>query len=258
MQEQKWFTRPVFYIVMTLYLVWGFTTLGYGEKWAAMLYREDRYFEYMGAISLFVAAGLSFYIFFRAWKERRSAGIHWIKLAVYLGLALLYFFGAGEEISWGQRIFNIGQPAALAEENSQGELNIHNLPFIESNKLLKADNLFSVFWLGFAVLLPAAGLLSRRLKHFAENFVPVVYWGIGALFLVNYFLAKFAKSIYAQSYKFQIIPFAQAVQEVKESNYELLFVFLTLIVLWDLNRVLARSKQGRTSIPDSQSLQPGI
>ncbi|HEY5901363.1 MAG TPA: hypothetical protein VIU39_02340, partial [Anaerolineales bacterium] len=146
MEERKWFTRPWFYLVMVLYFVLGYATLGWGEKWAATLFPEDHYFENVGAISLFVASGISFYIFFRAWRNRKSAGIHWIKLAVYLGLALLYFFGAGEEISWGQRIFHIAEPAALAKENDQGELNIHNLRFIDKNKLLDADNLFTVFW----------------------------------------------------------------------------------------------------------------
>ncbi len=33
--------------------------------------------------------------------------------------------------------------------------------------------------------------------------------------------------------------FGQAVQEIKESNYELMFVFLSLFVLWDLNRLIS-------------------
>jgi hypothetical protein len=257
MEERKWFARPWFYIVMVLYFVLGYSTLGWGEKWAATLFPEDHYFENVGAISLFVASGISFYIFFRAWRNRKSAGIHWIKLAVYLGLALLYFFGAGEEISWGQRIFHIAEPAALAQANDQGELNLHNLNFIDKNKLLKADNLFSVFWMVFAVALPAVSLLSHPFKRFAETLTPIVYWGIGVLFVVNYLFAKFAKDIYIKAYTYQVIPFPQAVQEVKESNYELLFVFLSLIVLWDLNRMVAASRQTRGSVPDSGSLQPG-
>jgi hypothetical protein len=249
METKKWFHRPAFYVIMTAYFLLGYTTLGWGEKWAATLFPEDHYFENVGAISLFVASGLSFYIFLRAWKNRRAAHIHWIKLLVYLGLALLYFFGGGEEISWGQRIFHIKEPAVMAADNSQGELNIHNLKIFEKSNLLKADNIFTVFWMAFAVVLPAASLLSGQFKRFAASLTPIVYWAIGLLFLFNYFFAKLAKSIYAGVYTYQMIPFAQAVQEVKESNYELLFVFLSLIVPWDLNRQLVNARQAAESEP---------
>ncbi len=243
MDKSKWYFRTPFYVIMTLYFVLGYTTLGWGEKWAAILFPEDHYFENVGAISLFVAAGISFYIFVRAFQNRKNAQIHWLKLLVYLGLAGLYFFGGGEEISWGQRIFHISEPAALASQNTQDELNIHNLKFFEKNKLLKADTIFTVFWMAFAVILPAGALLFKPFKEFAARFTPIVYWGIGALFLINYFLAKLAKTIYEKAYTWPVIPFPQALQEVKESNYELMFVFLSLIVLWDLNRSLTEAKQ---------------
>lgn len=245
MKKDKWFFKLPFYVIMVLYFVLGYTTLDWGEKWAATLFPEDHYFENVGAISLFVASGISFYIFIRAYRNRHALKIHWLKLLVYLGLAGLYFFGAGEEISWGQRIFHINEPTALATQNSQDELNIHNLKFFEKNPLLKADTIFTVFWMAFAVIIPAGALLSGRFEGFAAKFTPIVYWGIGALFLVNYFFAKVAKAIYVHAYTWQVIPFPQAVQEVKESNYELMFVFLSLIVLWDLNRLLNDAKQTR-------------
>ena len=45
--------------------------------------------------------------------------------------ALVLFWIAGEEISWGQRIFDLSTPDAL-EANTQGELNLHNLPGVMS------------------------------------------------------------------------------------------------------------------------------
>jgi len=239
MDKKAWLFQPSFYLVMALYFILAYTTLGYGERWAASLYPEDHYFENIGAISLFVASGLSFYIFVRALKTRAVTGMHWLKLLVYLGLALLYFFGAGEEISWGQRIFHIQEPAELAEENVQHELNIHDLAIFENNELLKSDTIFTMFWLAFAVLIPFGSFVWKRFGEFAENFTPIVYWGIGSLFLFNYLGAKIAKSIYVGAYTFQTIKFGQAVQEIKESNYELMFVFLSLFVLWDLNRLIS-------------------
>jgi hypothetical protein len=238
MNKKEWLFQPVFYVVMVLYFILGYTTLGHGEKWAASLYPEDHYFENVGALSLFVASGLSFYIFVRALKNRATTGMHWLKLLVYLGLAFLYFFGAGEEISWGQRIFHIQEPAELAKENVQHELNIHDLAIFENNEWLKSDNIFTVFWLAFAVLIPFGSFVWKRFREFAEKFTPIVYWGIGALFLFNYLGAKIAKPIYVDAYTFQTIRFGQAVQEIKESNYELMFVFLSLFVLWDLNHLI--------------------
>ena len=47
--------------------------------------------------------------------------------AVYLGAAIVCFFVAGEEISWGQWIFHWQPPEALAAVNLQHETNLHNL-----------------------------------------------------------------------------------------------------------------------------------
>src|SRR6266498_5710550 len=162
MSRNQWFSRPAFYIIMVFYCLLGYATLGWGEKWAASLFPEDHYFENVGAISLFVASAISFYGFARALKTRAITRIHWLKLLVYLGLGLLYFFGAGEEISWGQRIFHIQEPASLAQENTQHELNIHDLAIFEKSKLLKADNIFTVFWMAFAVIIPLAALATKK------------------------------------------------------------------------------------------------
>src|SRR5262249_25557167 len=45
---------------------------------------------------------------------------------LYAGLAVACFFVAGEEISWGQRIFGIETPAPIAAHNIQHEINLHN------------------------------------------------------------------------------------------------------------------------------------
>lgn len=227
--------HPAFYIIMVLYFILAYSTLGWGEKWAATLYPEDHYFENVGVISLFAAAAISLYVYMRALKMRDITRIHGIKLFVYAALAMLYFFGAGEEINWGQRIFHVQASPSLAQENSQQELSIHDLAIVEENPILNADNIFTMFWMGFAVAIPFVSLVWKRFKLFAETLTPIVYWGIGVLFLLNSLFAKLATLIFLSVYNYQPFLFSQAVQEVKESNYELLFVFLSLIVLWDLN-----------------------
>ena len=55
------------------------------------------------------------------------------------------FFGAGEEISWGQRIFHIESSKFFNENNSQKETNLHNMIVdgVKLNKLI-FSNLLSI------------------------------------------------------------------------------------------------------------------
>jgi len=234
MNRTKQSFHPAFYVIMVLYLTLAYSTLGWGENWVATLYPEDHYFENVGAISFLAAYVISLFVYMRAVNKRYITRIHWIKLLVYSALAMLYFFGAGEELSWGQRIF-MQVPPGLAQENIQQELKIQNLAIVKKNTFLSGDIIYTVFWMGFAVAIPFVSLVWKRFKLFAEKFTPIVYWGIGVLFLLNYLLAQLGNLIFLSVYDYQTILFPQAVQEVKESNYELLFVFLSLLVLWDLN-----------------------
>ncbi len=81
--------------------------------------REDSWLESLTAVWLFLGGSL---FFVTAWREgsllRRS-------LYILGGMAML--FGAGEEISWGQRIFGFATPEFLMTLNSQNEFNAHNV-----------------------------------------------------------------------------------------------------------------------------------
>ena len=59
-------------------------------------------------------------------------------------LGLLFIFGAGEEISWGQRIFGIETSDFFQQHNAQRETNLHNMKIgdVSINKLI-----FSKIWL---------------------------------------------------------------------------------------------------------------
>ncbi|MBK9715311.1 MAG: hypothetical protein IPO81_29080 [Kouleothrix sp.] len=50
---------------------------------------------------------------------------------LYLLLAAGALFVAGEEISWGQRIFGWGTPETLDAINHQGETNVHNIRLVQ-------------------------------------------------------------------------------------------------------------------------------
>ena len=76
--------------------------------------------------------------------------------AVLFCLALLATFGAGEELSWGQRLFDTGVPEFFRLHNAQGETNIHNLVVAGTNvnKLVFAKGMLIVFLLYLGVLTP--------------------------------------------------------------------------------------------------------
>jgi hypothetical protein len=81
-------------------------------------------------------------------------------------LALLYalamvavIFTAGEEISWGQRIFGWMTPGALEDINNQGETNIHNI-----GSILKIFNLVIMIVAFVAALLPIVRWTSWRAR----------------------------------------------------------------------------------------------
>ena len=52
------------------------------------------------------------------------------------GLAAVLFVAAGEEVSWGQRLFGVETPDALVDGNRQDELNLHNLDWLQHKAIV--------------------------------------------------------------------------------------------------------------------------
>jgi len=110
------------------------TDLSYFE---GVYVREDGFIEWLTVLSLFIGIILNIYRagILKPFREIRFIG------GLYV-MAFLFFFGFGEEISWGQRIFeslfDFQVPAFFKQYNAQGEMNIHNLKFsgVKLNKLI--------------------------------------------------------------------------------------------------------------------------
>jgi hypothetical protein len=83
---------------------------------------EDSLLEWTQVAILACAGILSTLLAARGWRggRRRHA-------LAYLVLAAGCIFVAGEEVSWGQRIFGLETPETLAEINRQDELTLHNI-----------------------------------------------------------------------------------------------------------------------------------
>lgn len=236
MKQNSFLFKPAVYIAIAAYVALTYTVLGMGNNVIAAAIPEDHYFELIGASSLLVTS-LLFLDGFRV--ARKTLDKTWTSLAkqlVYLGLAGLFFFGAGEEISWGQRILGFQTPQTLSQVNRQEEFNLHNLSAWEASKFLDADRLFDMFWFMFAVFTPGVALVVPSFRRFAGKFIPIVFWGMSLLFLYNYLWAKLAKILFGAAYTFERVPFPQAIQEIKESNYAIIFILVGLFAIWELNR----------------------
>ncbi len=134
---------------------------------------EDGIVEYLTAVMLFSVSMLCCVRFFKLW---RFTSVGW-KMGV-LGFALLFFFATGEEISWGQRIFNIESGDFFVNNNAQGETNLHNL-VVDGKKVNKIifSQLLMVIMALYLIVIPLLYRKNAWLKKLMDRFaVPVVRW----------------------------------------------------------------------------------
>ena len=122
-------------IVSTVFLFY------YSSSVYNLFVEEDGIIEYSTAVLL-----LSVSIYFINKLLKKSKVISSKNIGIIL-FSIIFFFGFGEEISWGQRIFNIETPQFFVENNLQSETNIHNLMIggVKLNKLIFTNTLFFIF-----------------------------------------------------------------------------------------------------------------
>lgn len=152
---------------------------------------EDGFIENGSAIFLLSSSLLLLYRLFKLFKHK---DLFW-KIGI-LAMSLVFFFGAGEEISWGQRIFNVESSQYFIENNAQGETNLHNLVVEDTkiNKLIFSQLLTAVLVI-YLIITP---LLYRKfdwVKKLANKFaVPIVQWHHTISFLTGTVLLLFISS----------------------------------------------------------------
>jgi len=105
---------------------------------------EDRAYEWIGFLG-FLGAGI-FSLLSLLYRKKMPKFV-----ALYLlGIGFFFIVCAGEEISWGQRVFGWETPESFAEANEQGETNLHNL----ENLPIHPKDLVSWFMKLFGIGLP--------------------------------------------------------------------------------------------------------
>lgn len=210
------------------------------DSQAIALGREDGLIESTGATLYFFASCL----FFAAWLNSSGSGndfgrIKTVRNLFFLLLAVLFLICAGEEISWGQRIFNWQSPQFLLEENAQEETNLHNIRLFHAMNpdgsrksfmamLLNMSRLLSIFWLSFCVIVPLIDRYSSRARSFFHKIgLPIAPLWLSALFFSHavffHFMFNFSAGMPTGV--------LNTMNELKESNYAFMFAVLGLIIL---------------------------
>ncbi|MBV7329380.1 glycosyltransferase family 39 protein [Chloroflexi bacterium TSY] len=165
-----------------------------------LLLDEDQLIEWLSFTMLEVAALLALTVAVSVKPERRAGLkeysqigkiLRWLQTFpwFFVGIALFATFGALEEISWGQRIFQLTPPAFFQENNSQAEINLHNLTALQFQ--LKVRELLALFCIGYGILLPFLTLLKplriwlERLGVIIPPLILIPGFGLTALLMFD-------------------------------------------------------------------------
>ena len=214
------------------------------------LTREDGPFEWTAAI-LLLATCIAFLVLailpkYSVFKSKMGTGSRRI---YFLLFALVFLFASGEEVSWGQRIFDFETPEAIKERNVQEEFNIHNLEIFHGSTmegeektgiyaLFTLHRLYYLFFLFYLLFLP----LLNRFNGFSRNMIqrysiPVPSHFLGVLFLFNLIYGKAIGTMYTGYHSHGIV-------EIKETVIS--FILFALPFQWLRIRGAKRQAQSNS------------
>lgn len=127
--------------------------------------KEDGVIEYLTA---FILLTISIFLIIKVIRIGKQKKRMWVVFNILMSLGL--FFGFGEEISWGQRIFNIAPSDFFIENNTQQEINIHNLVIggLKVNKWL-FSYLISIVFFAYFFLLLLGYKKSQTIKKYVDK-----------------------------------------------------------------------------------------
>lgn len=191
-----YFSIPIMYLLLLLL----------PPEMVNRLATEDGIIEYLGAFAFFLTSVFFAYLFFQSTKSQNIFLGKATKRNVYFGLlGLLFLFGAGEEISWGQRIFDWETSEYMKRVSAQQETNLHNLFIFDSMNrdgtkknflqlFVTVNRMYILFWLMFCLLIPLLYKISEKAKNIITFLgIPIVPLWIGGLFLINLLLQQQCK-----------------------------------------------------------------
>ncbi len=140
-----------FLIIGAFIIIWGlsFFTSIFQPDFFEYIVQEDGWIENCTVVIIFAALLMMVWRFIRLVKIKS-----WLWRGTTFLIIALLTFGFGEEISWGQRIFDLPSNDFFAQHNTQQEINLHNLKLggIKLNFLISQT--FTVAFSLYLLLLP--------------------------------------------------------------------------------------------------------
>jgi len=229
-----------------------------GVEAMSHLRREDGLIENLGAFFFLTASVLFFASYFKSsGPGKDTATLRSKKNISYLLLAILFFVGFGEELSWGQRIIGWETPQFLKKINRQGETTFHNIRIFNTKLFFKGgggnierpvlsvifdvQTWFFLFWFFYCVALSLINRYSLRFRrYFSSKGVPLPPLWIGFLLLTNFLISISPSTFY---YLIDLRPsrMFHAFAEIRESNEAFVFAVFSL---HELKKQLSKKSEG--------------
>ncbi len=175
--------------------------------------REDSLVEYIQAFLFFVSSIISLIVSTRLYKK--GLILHSI---MYMILFAGLFFIFIEEISWGQRIFDVEVVGYFKDHNVQNEITVHNLDSVQPHvyKLCILIGLYGTF----------AWLFIYRLKLRDDH---ILNFMIPEWFISSYFFSELFVNVYYNHIRSIFdIPLFTDDQELAELLLSLGFIIFTI------------------------------
>ena len=141
---------------------------------------EDSFVEWLTVAGLLAGSAV---LLSRWWGFRQNQSRAWGAIKVFGALALV--FGAGEEISWGQRLFDWGHDLDLSA-NRQNETNLHNLEIggLNMNRVVFTYGLGAVI-AAYYFVLPIVTRRRAGLRQYLTRLgIPVGSYAVAAWFVL--------------------------------------------------------------------------
>lgn len=224
------------FIIIALFYFPGYIS----KDFIKLATREDGFYENLGAL-FFLLTAISFFVLAARPKLYRfeiKNGKYTERL-YFLLFGILFLFAFGEEISWGQRIFDYATPEAIKKANMQGEFNLHNMKIFHHSDsdgikktgfpaLLTMARLFYIFFIFYLLFIPLAYRYNSRFNKFIGKLrLPVPPLIFGVLFIFNILFGKMLRLIYEREIELGY-SYAWGFVEVKETVFALLLFALPL------------------------------
>lgn len=157
--------ETVVLIIVFILLLIGVVSSHANKNWFENVYvREDGFIENFTIVPLLIAVVIGLRYLFKLARSR--SGLFTLTMLLVVAFS---FFVAGEEISWGQRVFHVESPEFFKENNAQQETNLHNL-VVNGKKINKV--VFSLLLIAlvafYLLILPFLYKKSPKVRYFID------------------------------------------------------------------------------------------